>query len=154
MVKLQCCDLTRVESQYIIPTYYRYFCWCEKYHGGGSTEAFLRTVWVYPRKVKADNGNFKKCRNLPPECYYKNIILPIPLRAFQACALILPLCHKERLHDIRYLDYQLAYLKLKYCFDKDLPSMMLLWSSFSTAAILLLRVNHLTATFREYRKTE
>lgn len=56
--------------------------------GGDLTETFLKTatlsvlVWAYSRKMKTRNGNFKNAAILPPQCYYGNIVAPIPLHAY------------------------------------------------------------------------
>lgn len=62
VVELQCCDLTRVKSRYIIHICYRNLSWLR-----GSTEIFLKTVCV-----KADTGNFKNVA-----IFHKNVTLHI-----------------------------------------------------------------------------
>ena len=94
--------LQRVFSERRRWKYYGYSTWAAKffsvpaihfllskiYDGRCSTETFLKTatlsvlVWAYPRKMKTRNGNFKNAAILPRQCYYGNIVAPIPLHAY------------------------------------------------------------------------
>ena len=73
-------------NSYLFPQYL--FLLSKIYDGRCSTETFLKTatlsvlVWAYPRKMKTRNGNFKNAAILPRQCYYGNIVAPIPLHAY------------------------------------------------------------------------
>ena len=76
-------------NSHLLPQYF--FVLNKICDGGSSKEPFLKAatlsilIWAYPRETKTNNGNFKNATILPPKIAH----------AWQACALILPLCHRK-----------------------------------------------------------